>query len=118
LGSLSFAEECGDDGEEESDEDPTPDLDLISRMARNSARQRSTAASSGRMIVHMVALAAARLPTAVRLKESQTLPEIANVPIRISTPPTPSDPKQKGTATTATDGKNSLSDTEKNGDHT
>jgi hypothetical protein len=50
-------------GEEKSDEDPTPDLDLVSRMARSSAKKRTTAASSGRMSVHMVALAAAKLVT-------------------------------------------------------
>jgi hypothetical protein len=44
-------------------------LGLLTWMARSSARTRSNAASSGRMIVDMVALAAARLPTAVRLKE-------------------------------------------------
>jgi hypothetical protein len=56
----------------------------------------SITASSGSMIVHMVALAAARLPTAVKLKESQTFRESANVPIRINAPPTHSDPNQKG----------------------
>jgi hypothetical protein len=51
--------------------------------------------ASGRMIVHMVALAAARQPTAVRLKESQTFRESANVPMRMRVPPTQSDPNQK-----------------------
>ena len=60
------------------------------------ARRNSIAASSGKMIAHIVALAATRLPIAVRLKESQTFCESAKVPISISTSPTHSDPNQKG----------------------
>jgi hypothetical protein len=44
----------------------------------------------------MVTLAAARPPMAVRLKESQTFRESAKVPIKISAPPTQSDPYQNG----------------------
>jgi Uncharacterized protein conserved in bacteria (DUF2252) len=55
----------------------------------------SNMARSGRITVHMVAVAAARQPTAVRANESQCLPDSASVPRRMSVPPPQSDPNQR-----------------------
>ena len=62
-----------------------------------SANISSVAASSGRISVHIVALAAARQPIAVKLNDSQILRVTASAPMMISVPPPKSDPNQKTT---------------------